>query len=472
MAIASAPRVTSALLSELQSFLGENGVSTDELDRTTYAYDATRKNYLPWVVVWPTETEHVSRIMKAAVKERIPVYPRGSGSGMSGGALPVRGGILMSLERMNRILEIDTANRTVTAEPGVFLGALKEAVQEKGLFYPPDPASARVASLGGTLAEGAGGLNCVKYGTTKDYVLAVEAVLPSGDTIHLGSQSRKSVSGYNLLQLLIGSEGTLATITKATLRLIPYPPHRCTILAGFNSTEQAGETVLSILNGPVLPSALEFIDGVSLECVRAYMGGDRVPTAEAVLLAEVDGFETDVVAKDVDKIGEICDGCGAVSIRKAQAATEREELWQVRRNLGPSMYKKAPIKFNEDIAVPVKEFPGMLKEIYRIADRHGVIVICFGHAGDGNLHVNFMTHKEDDPAIHAAIKEVFERTVVCGGTLSGEHGIGIMKAEFLPLEWGRHEMDLLRGIKRVFDPLNILNPGKILPDELNKETQV
>ncbi len=466
MAATSTPRIAPEIVTEFRSFLGDQSVSIDEMDLTTYAYDATRKNYRPWVVVWPTQTEQISRIMKIASRERIPVYPRGSGSGMSGGALPVRGGILMSLERMNEIVEIDVDNRTVTAQPGVFLGALKQAVQAKGLFYPPDPASARVASLGGTLAEGAGGLNCVKYGTTKDYVLAVEAVLPDGEIVHLGSRSRKSVSGYNLLQLLIGSEGTLATITQATLRLIPYPPYRYTILARFNSTQAASRAVLAILSGSVQPSALEFIDGVSLECVRAYLGTDRVPAAEAVLLAEVDGFTADAVAADAERIGGLCEGCGAESVRKAGDAEEREELWELRRNLGPSMFKKAPIKFNEDIAVPVAEFPRMLKRIYTVAERHRVIVICFGHAGDGNLHVNFMTHKEDDPAVHSAIEEVFKEAVACGGTLSGEHGIGIMKSEFLPLEWGSREIALLQGVKRVFDPIGILNPGKIVPEEI------
>ncbi|MFH1738180.1 MAG: FAD-linked oxidase C-terminal domain-containing protein [bacterium] len=460
--------ITQELATELRSFLGAEGISTDELDLVTYAYDATRKNYPPWAVVWPTETAQVSRIMRIATRERIPVYPRGSGSGMTGGALPTQGGIVLSLERMNRIIKIDTANRTVTAQPGVFLGELKSAVQEKGLFYPPDPSSAKIASLGGTLAECAGGLNCVKYGTTKDYIMSVEAVLPDGDVIHLGSRARKNVSGYNLLQLLVGSEGTLAIITQATVRLVPYPPYRSTFLAVFDSVEKAGQAVVSVLNGPVVPSALEFMDRVSLECVSAYMSVDTIPIAEAVLLGEVDGFTPDAVSRDAKTVGEICQQGGARTVQQASDRNDRESLWELRRNLSPSMHKKARVKQNEDISVPLAEFPGLLRDVYEIAARHGVTVICFGHAGDGNLHVNFMSDTEDDPAVHRGIVDVFKRTVDLGGSISGEHGIGITKAEFLPLEWGERELGLIRDVKKVFDPLDVLNPGKILPDRKNE----
>jgi len=465
MANGPSPVINKDLEGEFRSFLGLEGISTDELDLVTYGYDATRKNFPPSAVVWPVETAQISRILRIASREGIPVYPRGSGSGMTGGALPVSGGIVLALERMNRILDIDTENRTVTAQPGIFLGDLKKAVQEKGLFYPPDPASAKVASLGGTLAESSGGLNCVKYGTTKDYVLSVEAVLPDGEIIRLGSKSRKSVSGYNLLQLLIGSEGTLAVITEATLRLIPYPEHRCTLLSRFGSVKDASRAVLDILNGPVVPSALEFMDRVSLECVSAYMGQDRIPPCEAVLLVEADGFELDAVFRDAQVIGEICRRNGAETVRMATELQDRESLWEIRRNLGPSMYQKAPFKFNEDISVPIAEFPTVLQEVYRIGAKHGVIVICFGHAGDGNIHVNFMSHTESDPAVHRGIEEAFRLAVARGGTLSGEHGIGITKAEFLPLEWGGREIELMRSVKRLFDPQNILNPGKIFPEK-------
>ena len=456
-------RISRELEQEFRSFLGTEGVSTDELDLVTYAYDGTRKNFPPWVIIWPTTTDQVARVMQIATRERIPVYPRGSGSGLTGGALAIEGGILLSFERMNRILEIDTANRTVTAQPGIFLGELKEAVQAKGLFYPPDPASAKVASLGGTLAECAGGLNCVKYGTTKDYVLALEAVLANGDVIRVGSRARKSVSGYNLLQLLVGSEGTLAIVTEATLRLLPYPPYRCTFLASFDSVEDASNAVLAVLDGPVVPCALEFIDRVSLECVSAYIGTGEIPIVEAVLLGEVDGFDEDAVYEDAKRVSAICLQNGARTVRQAQDPEERESLWELRRNLGPSMFLKGPFKHNEDIAVPLAESPRMLKEVYDIAAGHGVTAICFGHAGDGNLHVNFMTHSEDDPAVHSSITEIFQRAVARGGTISGEHGIGITKAEFFPLEWGERETDLMRRVKEVFDPLNILNPGKIFP---------
>ncbi|HOE13037.1 MAG TPA: FAD-linked oxidase C-terminal domain-containing protein [bacterium] len=465
MAYGASLVINRGLEEEFRSFLGPEGISTDKMDLVTYGYDATRKSYSPCAVVWPVETAQVARIFRIASREGIPVYPRGSGSGMTGGALPVSGGIVLALERMIRILEIDTANRTVTAQPGIFLGDLKKAVQEKGLFYPPDPSSAKVASLGGTLAESSGGLNCVKYGTTKDYVLAVEAVLPDGEIIRLGSKSRKSVSGYNLLQLLIGSEGTLAVITEATLRLVPFPEHRCTFLSRFGSIKDAGKAVLDILNGPVVPSALEFMDRMSLECVDAYMGREQIAPCEAVLLVEADGFDPDTVLRDAQTMEEICRRSGAETVQRATEPEDRESLWEIRRNLSPSMYQKAPFKFNEDISVPVAEFPAVLQEVYQIGAKHGVPVICFGHAGDGNIHVNFMCHTENDPAAHRGIEETFGLAIAHGGTLSGEHGIGITKSEFLPLEWGEREIELMRNVKRLFDPQNILNPGKIFPEK-------
>lgn len=456
--------LTRSILQQLRDAVGSENLSADEVDCLSYGYDATRRDAVCQAVIWPRSIEQISALMRLANEHRIPIVPRGSGSGLSGGALPVKGGWVMSLERMNRILRIDTANRTVTAEPGIRLNDLKQAVQEHGLFYPPDPASAKIASLGGTIAECAGGLNCVKYGTTKDWIMEVRAVLPTGEIVRLGSQSRKCVSGYNLLQLLIGSEGTLATVAEATLRLIPYPAFRRTFTACFQTTRQAADAVLTILGGPVTPCALEYIDRNSLECVRDYLKTDRLPLVDALILGEVDAYSAKQADSEMYVLTETCRNAGATDIQTASDLSDREALWYIRRNLSPSMFAKAPIKVNEDIAVPIAQFPDMLDEAYAIAAKHKVIVICFGHAGDGNIHVNLMSHREHDPDVLAACREVFERAVARGGTITGEHGVGTMKAAYLELEWGKTEIDLLRKIKSVFDPTNILNPGKIWLD--------
>lgn len=453
------------ILEKLRAALGPENMSADDVDRISYGYDATRRDAQCSAVVWPRTIEQISTIMRLASEHHVPVVPRGSGSGLSGGALPIQGGWVMSLERMNRILEIDTANRTVTSEPGIRLNDLKEAVQAEGLFYPPDPASAKIASLGGTLAECAGGLNCVKYGTTKDWVMEVKAVLPTGEVIRLGSRSRKCVSGYNLLQLLIGSEGTLATIGEATLRLIPYPAHRRTFTATFDSHEQASDAVLRILSGPITPCALEYIDRNSLECVCDYLGPGSMPIVEALILGEVDGFSVEDIDADLAAVTESLNAAGATEIRSAATEEDREQLWSVRRSLSPAMFAKGRIKVNEDVAVPISEFPVVLHEAYKIAAKHNVIVICFGHAGDGNMHVNLMSDVEHDPAVIAATREVFECAVSHGGTITGEHGVGTLKADYLELEWGPVEIGLLKKVKEVFDPAGILNPGKIWPHD-------
>ena len=453
------------ILSQLRSAVGPDNASTDPIDLTTYGYDATRRSAECDAVVWPTNMEQISELMRLATQHRIPIVPRGSGSGLSGGTLPVRGGWMMSLERMNRILDIDTTNRTVTAEPGIRLNDLKAAVEKEGLFYPPDPASAKIASLGGTIAECSGGLNCVKYGTTRDWVMEVRAVLPTGEIVRFGSRARKCVSGYNVLQLLIGSEGTLATVGEATLRLIPHPRFRRTFMAGFESHARASEGVLQLLNGAVTPCALEYIDRNSIECVREHLSTDGLPAVDALLLGEVDGFSDEQVDADLDAVVQTLRDAHAESVVSASDEREREDLWHIRRNLRPAMFEKGRIKVNEDIAVPLDQFPDMLHDAYEIAERHKVTVICFGHAGDGNVHVNLMSDIEHDPAVIAATREVFERAVARGGTISGEHGIGTMKAEFMALEWGAAELGMLRKIKSAFDPADILNPGKIWPPD-------
>ena len=437
-------------------------MSDQEVDLFTYSYDATKKQFLPQIIVWPETAEEISALLKLASELMVPVYPRGTGTGITGGALPIRGGILLSLERMDAILEIDEKNRFVTAQPGVILSNLKSAVQKIGLFYPPDPSSAKSASLGGTLAECAGGLNCVKYGTTKDWVQSLKAVLPTGEITQFGTKARKNVVGYNLLQLLVGSEGTLAVITESTLRLIPFPPHRATFTALFNSVYDSAAAVQKILRSGIVPCALEFIDRVSLEAANSYEKEKTLPVVEGLLIVETDGFNVNDVETDSKSLAEICRECGAHEINLAKTAEEREACWDIRRSLSPAMYAKAPFKTNEDICVPISEIPALLKKAYEIAERYNVITLCFGHAGDGNIHVNFMSHKEFDPDVEKAVEELFQVVVKMNGSISGEHGIGITKAPYLSYEMGVKERSLLVDIKKLFDPANILNPGKIV----------
>jgi len=449
------------VLKDLRLILAPERVSDEPVDRLTYAYDATRKQYPPQAVLWPETAQEIAAILRLAGGRGIPVYPRGGGTGLTGGSLATRGGMVLSLERMTAIRNVDKSNRLVTVQAGIPLGELKTALQKQGFFYPPDPSSAKTATLGGTLAECAGGLNCVKYGTTKDWVQAVEAVLPTGEIIHIGSKARKSVVGYNLLQLLIGSEGTLAVITEATLRLLPFPPHRGTFIALFDSVTDSARAVQRMLDSGAVPCAIEFIDRRSLEAVNAYRQDAGLPVVEALLLVEADGYDSSRVEEETHTFAALCRECGATRITQAQSAQERERLWDIRRSLNPAMYAQAPFKTNEDICVPLSEIGAMLDAAYAIGNKYEIATLCFGHAGDGNIHVNFMTHEEEDSRVDSAVAELFERTVALGGSISGEHGIGITKAPFLELELGKRERQLLLDIKKLFDPMNILNPGKM-----------
>ncbi len=450
-----------AVLNELRKLLPPERVSDEPVDLLTYAYDATRKLYPPQVVLWPETAQEIAAVLRLASERGIPVYPRGGGTGLTGGSLATRGGIALSLERMTAIRSVEKLNRLVTAQAGVPLGELKSILQKQGLFYPPDPSSAKTATLGGSLAECAGGLNCVKYGTTKDWVQAVEAVLPTGEIIHVGSKARKSVVGYNLLQLLIGSEGTLAVITEATLRLVPYPPHRGTFIALFDSVQDSARAVQRMLDSGAVPCAIEFIDRRSLEAVNAYSQDAGLPVVEALLLVEADGHDQSRVEEETRRFAALCQESGATRITLAQSSQERDRLWDIRRSLNPAMYAKAPFKTNEDICVPISAIGAILDVAYEIGKKFNIATLCFGHAGDGNIHVNFMTREEEDPQVDQAVAELFERTVALGGSISGEHGIGITKAPFLGLEMGIRERRLLADIKKLFDPKNILNPGKM-----------
>ena len=449
-------KVRSALLSAL----GEEKVLASEAELLLYSYDATAQEFMPWVVVLPQSAEDVAEVLKIASEHRVPVVPRGAGSGFSGGSLPVSGGIVISTERMNRILEIDRENLTAWVEPGVVTGEFQARVEAVGLFYPPDPASLSFCTLGGNVAENAGGPRAVKYGVTKDYVLGLEAVLPSGDVITTGRKVVKDVVGYNLTGLLVGSEGTLAVITKILLRLLPKPVGVSTLLAHFKSRRDAGKAVSQILARGVVPTTVEFIDRSALEAVAKHAEVDVEPGTEAVLLIETDGPSSQLEARECREVIEANNGV----CQMAESEAEREHLWHARRAISPSLVHIAPTKINEDVVVPRGLLADALEGISEIEKRYSVPIICFGHAGDGNIHVNIMSNKNDPEAWDRALKavdELFDLVVGMGGSISGEHGVGITKAPYLSKQLSEEVLELQKGIKRVFDPKGILNPQKM-----------
>jgi glycolate oxidase len=455
---------------ELKRIVGTANAAFAKEELLCYSYDATNTLYPPDAVVFVKSAEEVSLILKMANSEGFPVIPRGAGSGFSGGSLPVEGGVVISTERMNGIIEIDTENLTAVVEPGVVLWEFQQEVENKGLFYPPDPSSMRFSTLGGNIAECAGGPRAVKYGVTKDYVLGLEVVLPTGEIINTGVRTAKGVVGYDLTKLMVGSEGTLGVVTKATLKLLPLPEATKTLLAVFSDLKDAAVAVSGIIKAKVIPSTLELIDGVSLKCVEEYAKAG-LPVAEAVLLIEVDG-SPDGVVKDSEVVERICMECGAEYVKSAAGKDEVKDLWKARRAISASLFRVKPNKINEDVVVPRASIPELIGGIKEIAGRHKLTIACFGHAGDGNIHVNVMYDKSNPyeaKAAEDAVTEVFKLTVELKGTISGEHGIGVSKARYLSLELKPEAIEAMKRIKAAFDPNGILNPGKIFPKKAPEE---
>jgi len=456
-------------LEALRKIVGSANVLTDEETRALYAHDETEDlSFPPEVVVRPGTTEEVSRTLALADSRRIPVTPRGGGTGLSGGALAVFGGITLSLERLNRIIEIDRANLQAVVEPGVITQKFQEAVEELGLFYPPDPASRGSCHLGGNLAECAGGPRAVKYGVTKDYILGLEAVLPSGAVISAGGRVLKNVSGYNLTQLIIGSEGTLAVITKINLRLIPLPRCRQVLLVAFELLEDAAGAVAEIFQNGITPSALEFMERSAVKAAEERQG-KRFPNGDAgaQLLVELDGNSEEVIARDIEQVAQIVERSRALDVLVASDAQKVADVWALRRGIGEAVKSISAYK-EEDTVVPRANLPSLVRGVKEICTRYGLTSICYGHAGDGNVHVNILKDALDDGAwgrnLDAAIREIFHLTVSLGGTISGEHGIGYSQKAYLPIALAGAEIALMKEIKRSFDPHGILNPGKIFPE--------
>src|SRR3990170_2773646 len=453
------------VIKELTNIVGKDNIQTSKEDLICYSYDATNQKFLPDAVVFPKNVSEISLILKMANSEGFPVVPRGAGSGFSGGSLPVEGVVIVSLERMNKILKIDADNLIAIVEPGAVTGELQWEVEDLGLFYPPDPSSLKFCTIGGNVAEWAGGPRAVKYGVTKDYVLGLEVVLPTGEVINTGTQTIKGVVGYDLTKLMVGSEGTLGIVTKIILKLLPLPEATKTMLAAFPNMRDAAKTVSKIISSKIIPSTLEFMDKNSISCVEGYSKTGLSTDMEALLLIEVDG-DSGLIEKQAETIKKVCLDYGAKEVRIAKDKREAKELWQIRRAISPSLAKLKPNKINEDIVVPRSKIPDAIIGIREIAKKHNLINANFGHAGDGNIHVNIMIDKSDKDEFEKAekaVKEIFELVLDFGGTISGEHGIGISKMPYIGMELSQPAIEVMKKIKQVLDPKGILNPGKIFP---------
>jgi len=455
--------IKAEIFKELESIVGKEDLLTDKEDRICYSYDATALKFLPDAILFPENAGEISRILKIANREKIPVFPRGAGSGFSGGSLPVTGGIVIATSKMDLIIELDSENLTVVVEPGVVTERLQKFVESRGLFYPPDPASLKFSTIGGNIAECSGGPRAVKYGVTKDYVLGLEVVLPTGEILSTGVKTAKSVAGYDLTKLMVGSEGTLGIITKAILKLIPLPETKNTLLVLFKSIENAAVAVTNIIKEKIIPSTLEFMDKSTIKCIEEHLKLGLPEETGALLLIEVDGFK-EAVEIQKNKIAEICRNLNPIDIKIAADPKEQEKLWEARRAVSPAVGKLSPSKINEDITVPRSRIPEMLRRIYKIADDFKLNIVCFGHAGDGNIHVNIMTdreNKDEMERVEEAVKRLFSETLELEGTISGEHGIGLTKAPYLKMELGETAYKTMKNIKELFDPNNIMNPGKM-----------
>lgn len=459
--------ISPAVLDRLRTAVGPDSVRIDEATCLAYGVDALKRGHPADVVVLPADTAAVSAVARVCNDTRTPLVPRGAGTGYTGGAVPVRGGVVLSLERLNRIVHIDEGNLLAVVEPCVITGDLQDAVERVGLFYPPDPASLRQSAIGGNVAENAGGPRAFKYGVTKQYVLGLEAVLANGDVIRTGGKVVKNVVGYDLTQLLVGSEGTLGILTQIILRLIPKPPVQVTMRATFENVTAAVEAVSRLIRARVVPAAVELVDGDCLAAVSQYLDGRTLAPAGtgALLLIEVDGLPEQVQA-EAARVEVACRGAGATEWLRARDDREREELWKVRREISPSLKVITPLKFNHDVVVPKAQVPALFRLVEDIRRRLGLRIPCFGHVGDGNIHVNIMVTPDDEEEIrraHEAEGLLFRGVLALEGSISGEHGIGFAKVAYLGWELGAGTIAAMKAVKQALDPNGILNPGKIFP---------
>ncbi len=454
------------LAARLAAIVGREGVLSSTEDLVAYSYDGTFAEGRAEAVVLPSTTEQVGRVVSLAAELRVPIVPRGMGSGLAAASIPTAGGIVLCLTRVNRILEIDLENATVRAEAGVVTADLQAEVEKVGLFYPPDPSSIRHSTIGGNVACNAGGPRGLKYGVTGDYVLGLTVVLPDGRVIRTGGKPIKDVTGYDMNALFTGSEGTLGIVTEALLRLVARPGFARTALVEFMSLDDASRTVNAILRAGILPATMELMDQTALICVDEAMHLGLATDVEASLLIETDGSDEETVLREIEAAARICRATGARSVKVAQSEAERAALWRARRSVSPALARRAPNKLGEDISVPRAAIPEASRRLRAISAKHGLPIVIFGHAGDGNLHPNILFDKRD-PAqwatVQAMVAEVFACALDLGGTLSGEHGVGVLKLPYVESALGPVSLEIQRRIKQALDPLNILNPGKMFP---------
>lgn len=465
-----APALDARFLEALRAALPEDGLSTEPTMREAYGHDETEDLvFPPDVVVRPRSTAEVAAVMAICATHAVPVVPIGGRTGLSGGALSVHGGVGLALDRMDRIIEIDQRNLQVTVEPGVITQVLQEAVAAHGLYYPPDPSSRGSCTIGGNIAENAGGPRAVKYGVTRDFVLNLEVVLPDGQVVMTGANTLKNSTGYDLTRLMVGSEGTLGIVTKAVLRLVPLPHHQRLMLVPFTSAAKACEAVSAVFRAGITPSALEFMERDAIDWTLAHIPDIHVSVPDEVqahLLVEVDGNHVDALMADCETILGVMEAHGSGEVLFAESHEEKEALWKLRRNVGVAV-KAHSIYKEEDTVVPRAELPKLLEGVKEIGRRHGFRSVCYGHAGDGNLHVNIIKGDLGDDfweqGLPLAIREIFALTVSLGGTLSGEHGIGLVQRPYMDIAFNERQLNLMRAVKQAFDPQGIMNPGKVIP---------
>lgn len=450
---------------EIVAIVGKENALVSREQRQCYSYDARTGGVTPDLVVFPSSAGEVSQILVLANRNRFPVIPRGQGSGLTGGSVPINGGVVMTFTRMNRILEIDMKNLIAVVEPGVITYVFQEEVAKFGLFYPPDPASYKYSTIGGNVAECSGGPNSMKYGVTRDYVLGLEVVKPTGEIISTGVKTMKSVVGYDLTRLFVGSEGTLGVITKIILKLIPAPEAKATILALFKDVENTAEAVSGIVAAKIVPSTIEFMDRASIRCSEQANPMGIPEEIEGLLLIEIDG-NADAIQALAQRIKAVLIEHDAADVKLTQDPGEADKLWQARRVVSQATYNLNPVKIAEDVVVPRSNIPVLIRFLEETGKKYDIPILSFGHAGDGNFHVSLMIKdtEEDYAKAHKAVREIFVETLRLGGTLSGEHGIGTAKAPYLSMELSPEVIQTMRSIKELFDPNNILNPGKIFID--------